>query len=159
MDLGVDIYRMYERDLIDPYKVIDRFDTAEEIKNWMTNIVMGCVNEFRSHRVNNVKSVITKAQKYIEANSSSPDISLNTIAEHVYLNPAYFSKLYKKEAGETYMEFLTRLRIEKAKNLLKDTNIRTADVGTAVGYPNSQYFTTLFKKVIGITPLEYREMK
>lgn len=43
MDLGVDIYRMYERDLIDPYKVIDRFDTAEEIKNWMTNIVMGKV--------------------------------------------------------------------------------------------------------------------
>lgn len=159
MDFGVDIDKLYERDLIDLYKVIDRFDTAEEIKNWFINIVMGCVNELRNHRLNNVKSVINKAQNYIEANYTSSDISLNSIAEHIYLNPAYFSKLYKKETGETYMEFLTRLRIEKAKSFLRETNIRTSDIGIAVGYPNSQYFTTLFKKVTGKTPVEYRERK
>ncbi len=159
MDLGVDIHRLYEWELLDTYKIMERFDTAEEIKNWMTNIIMGCVNELRKNRSNNVKSVITKAQRHIEANYANPDISLNSTAEHVYLNPAYFSKLYKKETGETYMEFLTRLRIEKAKNLLKETNIRTSDVGTAVGYPNSQYFATLFRKITGKTPMEYREKK
>lgn len=159
MDYGVDIHKLYEKDLIDLYKVIDRFDTVEEIKNWLTNIIMGCVNELRNNRLNSVKSVINKAQNYIEANYTSPDISLNSIAEHVYLNPSYFSKLYKKETGETYMEFLTKLRIEKAKSFLKETNIRTSDIGIAVGYPNSQYFTTLFKKVTGNTPVEYRESK
>lgn len=159
MDLGVDIHKMYERNLLDPYKIIDRYDTVEEIKNWLTNVVMGCVDRLRNDRSNNVKSVITKAQRFIEANYANTDISLNSIAEHVYLNPAYFSKLYKKETGETYMEFLTKLRIEKAKKLLKETNIKTSDIGTAVGYPNPQYFTTLFKKVLGITPLEYREKK
>lgn len=159
MDLGVDIHKLYERDLVDPYLVIERFDTAEEVKNWLTNVVMGCVNELRKDRLNNVKSVIRKAQEYIESNYTRSDFSLNSIAKHVYLNPAYFSKLYKKETSETYMEFLTGLRIEKAKSLLKETNIKTADIGTAVGYPNSQYFTTLFKKVTGITPVEFRERK
>jgi two-component system response regulator YesN len=159
MDFGVDIHKLYEKDLIDLYKVIDRFDTVEEIKNWLTNIVMGCVNELRNARLINVKSVINKAQIYIAANYTSPNISLNSIAEHVYLSSAYFSKLYKKETGETYMEFLTRLRIEKAKSFLRETNIRTSDIGNAVGYPNSQYFTTLFKKVTGTTPVEYRERK
>jgi two-component system, response regulator YesN len=157
MDLGVDIHKIYERDLVDLYKIIDRFDTVEEVKNWLTNIVIGCVKELRCERFSNIKSVVKKAQEYIEINFTSPYISLNSIADHIYLNPTYFSKLYKKETGETYLEFLTRLRIEKAKKLLKETNIRTGDIGTAVGYPNSQYFTTLFKKVIGKTPVEYRE--
>lgn len=159
MDGGVDIYKLYERDLIDLYKVIDRFDTAEETKNWLTNIVMGCVYELRKNRIRNVKSVIIKAQNFIETNFTNHNISLISIAEHVFLDPAYFSKLYKKETGETYMEFLTRLRIEKAKSLLKETNIRSSVVGTAIGYPNSQYFTTLFKKVTGKTPVEFDSVK
>lgn len=157
MDSGVDIHKLYERNLIDPYKVLDRYDTIDELNNWFTNIITGCVIELRKNRLNNVKSVINRARDYIVANFTNPDISLNSIAEYVYLNPAYFSKLYKKETGETYMEYLTSLRIGKAKAFLKETNIRTSDIGIAVGYQNSQYFTTLFKKVTGKTPVEYRE--
>lgn len=157
MDSGVDIHKLYQRSLIDPYKVLDRYDTIDELNNWFTNIIMGCVGELRKNRLNNVKSVINRARDYIEANFTNPDISLNSIADYVYLNPAYFSKLYKKETGETYLEYLTSLRIGKAKAFLRETNIRTSDIGTAVGYQNPQYFTTLFKKVTGKTPVEYRE--
>lgn len=157
MDMGVDIYRIYDRFLIDPYAAVEKYDTIEEIKNWMINITFGAVQELKSDRKNSVKSVIKKAQDYIIQNYSKPDISLKSIAEHVYLNPAYFSKLYKKETGESYVEFITKIRMDEAKRLLKESNARIADIGNAVGYPNAQYFCTLFKKNTGVPPAEYRE--
>lgn len=104
-----------------------------------------------------VKSVIKKAQDYILNNFSKPDISLILIAEYVYLNPAYFSKLYKKATGESYVDYITRLRIKEAKRYLKESNLRIGDVGAKVGYPNTQYFCTLFKRIVGLSPAEYRE--
>lgn len=104
-----------------------------------------------------VKSVIKKAQDYILKNYMKPDISLISIAAYVYLNPAYFSKLYKKETGESYVDFITRLRIKEAKKLLRESNAKVGDVGTKAGYPNTQYFCTLFKRIVGLSPAEYRE--
>ena len=104
-----------------------------------------------------VKSVIKKAQDYILNNFAKLDISLILIAEYVYLNPAYFSKLYKKATGESYVDYITRLRIKEAKRLLKESNIKIGDIGTRVGYPNTQYFCTLFKRIVGLSPVEYRE--
>jgi two-component system response regulator YesN len=138
---------------------LERYDTIGEIKNWITNIVSGAVQELQQDRKNNVKSVIKKAQEYIILNYSKADISLIAIADHVYLNPAYFSKLYKKETGESYVEFITKVRVEEAKRLLKESNARIADVGNAVGYPNAQYFCTLFKKITGVSPAEFRESR
>jgi two-component system, response regulator YesN len=104
-----------------------------------------------------VKSVIKKAQDYILNNFAKLDISLILIAEYVYLNPAYFSKLYKKATGESYVDYITRLRIKEAKRLLKESNIKIGDIGARVGYPNTQYFCTLFKRIVGLSPVEYRE--
>jgi two-component system response regulator YesN len=118
-----------------------------------------CSQEDMDQECPNIRSVIAKAKKYIEENFSDPNISLNTIARHFYLNPAYFSKLFKKETGMTFMEFLTLSRIEKTKYLLRETNSKVSDIGAAVGYPNPQYFVTLFRKVTGRTPIEYREGK
>jgi two-component system response regulator YesN len=145
MDLGLDIHVIYERDLIDPYSVLDRFDTIDAVKNWLTNVVVGCSTELNNRRSNSVTNVVARVQEFIANNYTNPDISLNSIAEHVYLNPTYLSKLYKSKTGETYQEYLTRLRMDKARQLLRNTNIRTSEVGIAVGYPNAQYFTTLFR--------------
>lgn len=159
MDLGIDIHRVHEPELMDPYKAIERFETVDAIRNWMTNVAVLSANELRERRTSSVKSVVEKAVSFIEARCGDPDLSLNAIADHVYLNPAYLSKLFKQETGENYLEFLTRLRMEKARQLLRETNLRAADIGIRVGYPNAQYFTTLFRKHTGKTPGEYREEK
>lgn len=156
MDLGLDIHPIYERDLIDPYTVLDHFDNVEAVRNWLTRLVLLCAGELNNRRSSSVSSVVAKVQDYIAANYANPDISLNSIADHVHLNATYLSKLYKNKTGETYLEYLTRLRIDKARQLLRQTHIRAAEVGLAVGYPNAQYFTTLFRKTTGQTPLEYR---
>ncbi len=159
MDMGTDIYNIYSKELVDPYKAVDRFDTAEEINNWMYNLVTGALDELQSNRKNNVRNVIRKIQEYILQNYSDPDLSLGTVAEHAYLNPSYLSKLYKTETGESFVEYLTRVRIEAAKRLLKESNEKVSDIGARVGYLNAQYFCTIFKKNTGLSPVEYREQK
>ncbi|MDF2613868.1 MAG: two component transcriptional regulator, AraC family [Clostridia bacterium] len=101
-------------------------------------------------------NVIRKARKYINENYSSSVISLNTVAAEVALSPNHFSTIFSQETGETFIEYLTRIRIEKAKDLLAATSMRLSDIASAVGYNESHYFSYLFKKNVGISAREYR---
>lgn len=72
------------------------------------------------------------------------------------MNASYLSRVFKQETGENFVSFLTRLRMEKAKSLLRDRNIKVYEVAERVGYPNTAYFSKLFKKLSGMSPEEYR---
>ncbi|MBD2871840.1 response regulator transcription factor [Paenibacillus arenilitoris] len=85
------------------------------------------------------------------------DISLESIAEKVYLTPSYLSYLIKKQTGRSLIKQLTLVRLEKAKQLLKQTNMKIVDIAQAVGYSNSSYFCITFKNYSGTTPAKYRE--
>lgn len=156
MDYNIDLHKLYADRLIDAYEAIKRFDTIEEINNWLTNIVLGAVQALNDSRKSNLSQVVKKAKEYIVSNFPNPDISVSQIADYLYLNPNYFSNLFKKESGESCMDFLTKTRIEEAKRLISNTNMKTSDIGCMVGYINPQYFCTLFKKVVGKTPAEFR---
>jgi two-component system response regulator YesN len=107
-------------------------------------------------RKTGVKAVIRLAQEYVLENFGDPLLSQTSIAEHLRVNPSYFSALYKKETGESYVEFVTRLRIGEAKRRLRSTNMRVQEVGRSVGYLNAQYFCTLFRKTAGMSPADFR---
>ncbi len=156
-ELGVDWELMYEKKQLNPFYILERMDTFEEIKQWFTDILQGALAHYRKAPSNKVKSSIQKAKDYMNSHYADPSLSLQAIAEIVFLNPSYFSKLYKQETGETYVDYITSVRIGKAKKLLRETNIKMNDVGIAVGYPNPTYFSSKFKKQTGLTPLEYRE--
>jgi len=103
------------------------------------------------------RSVIRRAREYLEANYHDHETSLESMADNLGLTPAYLSKLFKAETGQNYSDALAALRIEKAKELLLSTNLRSADVGARVGYQNPQYFATAFRKAAGVSPSEFRE--
>ncbi|WP_308737691.1 AraC family transcriptional regulator [Paenibacillus sp. AR247] len=84
------------------------------------------------------------------------ELSLEDVAEHVHLNPYYFSKVFKQQTGETFIDYVTRLRIDKAKELMKDGRYSMKEVCYQVGYKDPNYFSRVFKKVTGVTPSEYR---
>lgn len=84
------------------------------------------------------------------------DISLQEISEYVSMSESYFSSLFKKETGKSVIEYLNTIRIEKAKDLLENTNLKNYEIGERVGIVNPSYFSTLFKKEAGCTIQEYR---
>jgi len=103
------------------------------------------------------RATIRRAQEYLDTHYADYASGLESLAEHLGLTPAYLSKLFKAETGRNYSEALAELRIEKAKALLLQTNLKTSEIGLQVGYPNPQYFATAFRKATGLTPSEYRE--
>ena len=81
---------------------------------------------------------------------------MNTVAASVNLSPSHFSTIFSQEMGQTFIEFLTQVRMEKAKELLRTSSMKTTEIAFAVGYKDSHYFSYLFKKTQKCTPREFR---
>ena len=84
-------------------------------------------------------------------------ITLDQLAEMVYLSPAYLSRIFKKETGTTFNDYLIQVRIGKAKSLLHHKDLRVTDIAEAVGFDDQSYFTKVFRRIVGVTPLKYRQ--
>lgn len=102
------------------------------------------------------RKIIRKVQDIIEAEYGH-DIGLESIAEKVYLTPCYLSTLFKKEMKVSLVNYIRDYRMQRARELLRDTTVRVADIGRRVGYTNLPYFYTVFKNQFGMTPVEFRE--
>lgn len=102
------------------------------------------------------EELIHKAKMYVEANYQK-DIGVETVAEFVQMSYSHFCTLFKQVSGYTFLEYLTRLRIEKACFILKHSDVKVFQIAPLVGYQDPRYFTQVFKKVKGMTPTEYRE--
>ncbi|HIY57983.1 MAG TPA: response regulator [Candidatus Tetragenococcus pullicola] len=98
---------------------------------------------------------IEKIVSYIKENYNE-DITLDTLSELVYMHPVTISRLFKVITGATVTEFISRVRLEAAADLLEHSNLLVSDIGNLVGYHKAQYFITLFKKQYGTTPQKYR---
>lgn len=100
---------------------------------------------------------VSKALEYIN-NSYGSQIKLEDVAKYVYLNPTYFSELFKAECGVTFSDYLQNLRMESAKRLLRETDLGIAQIAQNVGYSDSKYFSKTFTKLVGIKPTGYRKL-
>lgn len=113
--------------------------------------------EFRDGQASHLHSrLIWKAKAYLQDNSHDPTLSLQSVADHVGLSASYFSSIFSHEVGETFVEYVTNLRIERAKELLRTTNMYLYEIAEAVGYNDPHYFSTAFKRVTGHSPSHYR---
>ena len=99
--------------------------------------------------------ITKKAIRYISKNYAT-DLTLPEVAEHVHLNPAYFSSLFKQSTGSSFKEYLNLVRVEESKRLLSNTDFSIMDIAQAVGFEDQSYFTKIFKKYTGLTPRQYR---
>ena len=99
---------------------------------------------------------ITRARQFISERQGD-DISLSDVAKGVNMSTFYFCKMFKKATGLTFTDYLSRVRIEKAKNLLLNPNLRVSEVAFEVGFQSLTHFNRVFKKLIGQSPTEYRE--
>ena len=128
----------------------------ESIRRWFLDKMTAVCSSVHNKQEEQSETAVAKAKKYIQENYSK-DISLDDVSKEVSISPYYFSKLFKEEAGENFIEYLTRIRIEKAKEMLKKPELSIKEVGVMSGYGDPNYFSRIFKKQTDMTPREYRE--
>ncbi|NCC69915.1 MAG: AraC family transcriptional regulator, partial [Clostridia bacterium] len=103
--------------------------------------------------------VIRKAKAFIDNHYDNPELTLRQVANEVELSNNHFCTVFSQETGVTFTEYLTSLRIERAKKLLRDKQMRTSDVANSVGYNDPHYFSYLFKKYTDFSPRDYRKQQ
>lgn len=125
---------------------------------WFVEKMVGASRNVATKREEKSSSIIEKAKDFIEAHYKK-DVSLDDVSREVNISPYYFSRIFKEETGENFVEYVTNIRIEKAKKLLKETDYSMKEICTMVGYSDPNYFSRSFKKKTGATPTEYKEGK
>lgn len=101
--------------------------------------------------------VLERAMDHIRENHARPDLTLEAIARSVYLNPCYLSRLFSRDLGYTVTEYITQVRIEEAKKLLRNTDSGICEIGEKVGYYDPSHFSKIFKRVTKMSPRQYKE--
>lgn len=130
--------------------------TLEEIKNYIRMLlkkIIGVRDTISGRRYSNIIEI---AKDQIRKTYMSDEISLNTIAAEVGMSPSYFSSIFSKEIGKTFVEYLTEIRMDRAKELLMCSSMKTSEIGYEVGYKDPHYFSYIFKKTQNCTPKEFR---
>lgn len=130
-------------------------DMLDEIEGWMTQFFESSLVVAEEVKVLSKRTEVLDACQYVSLHLTRR-ITLDEVAEHLFMNASYFSRLFKKETGETFIEYVNRMKVDRAKELLDQTNLSVAKIGETLGYDNHSYFIKLFKTVAGITPQEYR---
>ncbi len=125
------------------------------LEEWVHYIIEVALNHI--HSTENNMSIVDKVKQFVTGHISEPGLSREDIAGHVYLNPDYLTRVFKKETGLSISDYLQQQRIEYAKELLASTDVSVSEVGLSAGYSNLSYFSTIFKKFTGLSPAEYRK--
>lgn len=108
---------------------------------------------------NKNRSILKTAVDFIDSHYMDEEISLNTVANVANVSSNHFSALFSQNMGQTFIEYLTTLRMNKAKELLRCTGMRSSEIAGEVGYKDAHYFSYLFKKTQGMTPSDYRKAR
>lgn len=108
---------------------------------------------------NKNRSILKTAVDFIDSHYMDEEISLNTVANVANVSSNHFSALFRQNMGQTFIEYLTTLRMNKAKELLRCTGMRSSEIAGEIGYKDAHYFSYLFKKTQGMTPSDYRKAR
>lgn len=130
--------------------------TLEEIKNYIRMLLKKIIGVRDTISGRRYSDIIEIAKDQIRKTYMSDEISLNTIAAEVGMSPGYFSSIFSKEMGKTFVEYLTEIRMDRAKELLMCSSMKTSEIGYEVGYKDPHYFSYIFKKTQNCTPKEFR---
>ncbi len=134
-----------------------KMKTLDETESWLKDLCRKASLYLTGRRNDFCEVQASKAEEYIRERYADPDISLNSICKHLLMSTSYFSSVFKSQTGHTFVEYLTKVRVEKAMEMLKATGMKTYEIAEKVGYGDPHYFSLIFKKTAGCTPSEYRE--
>jgi two-component system response regulator YesN len=136
--------------------LLKRLKSLDQIKAELRRIFGVAIN-IRDSQVNpEITLIIRQAQAYLDDHFSDPDLQMSRVAQKYNLSTGHFSTSFHQEVGETFRDYLARLRLYRAKELLRTTNLKIAEVAYQSGFSDSHYFSSVFKKKTGRTPRQFR---
>lgn len=134
------------------------YETTEQLRDWFIGKITAACHDVANKREEKSTDIIKTSKRYIEENFAK-DISLDDVSRVVNISPYYFSKIFKEESGLNFIEYLTNIRIDKAKELLLNSDYSMKEICSMCGYTDPNYFSRSFKKNVGVTPTEYKESR
>ncbi len=144
------------KDIASLLKLIEKSESADELNSLLEDVAVRIAEKVNNFNNKSIKLILRKAIDYIQEHYNE-QVTLNEVAENIYVSTFYISRMFKKELGKSFVDYLNDVRIEKSKELLKDVKYKTYEVAEIVGISDPHYFSKLFKKYSGMTPSEYRE--
>lgn len=137
---------------------VSKVNSSEVAKTEIQRI-LSRVMEFRNQIVGNASDMIRKARGIIQQRFSDQELGIGEVATAVGVSPNHFSFIFKQKTGKGFSRYLTELRIEKAMELLRNTDLTNSEISDMVGYSNQNYFSAVFHKTVGMTAKEYRSQE
>lgn len=139
------------------YDTLLKYNNIDKLNAFMSEVVIRVSELFMNGPVIGNK-IIERSIKYMEENYDKK-LSLNDISEYMAMSKNYFCYIFKKETGKNLWTYLTEIRMDKAKKLIDNTNLKTYEIAYQLGYENPNYFSKIFKKTFNMTPSEYKKRK
>ncbi|WP_438446052.1 response regulator transcription factor [Gorillibacterium sp. sgz5001074] len=145
-----------KRKLVEAVKQALELERSRERQSTMEKVVDRRLLELDGEDAR-VSEAVQKAKRYVEDHLGT-SLGMREVSEHVHLNASYFSFLFKEQTGLTFSEYVTRRKLQKAKELLLATPLSVQDISEQVGYGNGKYFIKVFKEYAGMSPSQFRKM-
>ncbi|MCR4739391.1 MAG: response regulator [Lachnospiraceae bacterium] len=137
--------------------IIQRLESTESLKSFLLKSCLTLQDMVSDRRNSTSLSFVTKAEDFVKANYADKDISIEMVCGALNVSAAYFSTVFKKTTGKTFINYLTEYRMDKAVELLETTDGRTYEIADMVGYADPNYFSYVFKKKFGVSPVKYKQ--
>ncbi len=142
---------------IDIYNEIKKFGSLDALGDWLLEVCTQLRNNIRRERTDTAKLLTEKARQYIADYYQDSDLSVDRVCGYLNVSATYFSAIFKKETGMSFVVYLTRVRMEQAMHLLNTTKEKSYIIAGMVGYEEPNYFSYVFKKQYGVSPSKYRQ--
>lgn len=146
-------------DELDLYRVLQRLEnavTVQQLRGIVAEEADAVIQRYRALQSERDSKPVSLVKQYVQQNYSKP-LTLEEIAQKVFLNPVYLSAAFKQQTGQTFTAYLTQVRLEEAKRLLRESDLGVQDIAGRVGYKDWKHFSRLFIKMVGVRPTQYRK--
>lgn len=151
----IDIEKVFGYDL-EIYEKMAEWNSVNEAYKWISEKAITTSNLINVQKFTTTKVLLEQTKYFIEKNYTDSNLSVKSISKELHVSSTYLSTIFKKEMNMSIVAYITKLRLEKSKNLLKSTNRTACSIAELVGYSDSNYFSYVFKKEYGVSPSKYR---
>ncbi|MEK8129554.1 response regulator [Paenibacillus filicis] len=158
MESGLSASELFGPDFM-PYQAIQSMTSIEQARSWMLELYRTAFATDKKGHSSKSKNWFEAAKAFIDSNYQDPELTVERVAGEVFVDPSYLRKIFRKEGNISVSDYMSRVRMQKAKELIGTGNVRLADIAEQIGYNDANYFSKCFKKHVGMTPSEFESRK